>query len=417
MSDDVVIKFSADVSDLQSGMQQAANTLETTLGVLRNGAAQIDTSFGSLTQAYAARSSERATSVHAASPSELAVARQRDQGQHDVAQNTVKEQASLVRQQAQQAQISRQEELTSLLALEKQREDIERNHLQFLAATYQQGTTAYATTQRRLEELTSQSALRRREIERRVGTEIYQDYAHSFEKVGSSVSSSIMGLIQHTMTWRDAARTIILQIVQSFVQARVKMVADWLAGIAANTAATQAGEAHKTAAVVAGTAARTGLVGSAASAEQGLVIPGILKSIFASGAEAFAGIFGFLSPIMGPAAAGPAAAGQAAVLGVAGGLAVGAWELPRDMIVQAHKGEMVVPAGVTPWAQGVLSAGGAAQGQGGNSVNMRHSTNINVNAVDAQSVKEFFKNNDRMIMRMVNEGVRLGAHLGLSKLR
>lgn len=417
MSDDVTIKFNADVSDLQSGMRQAASAMDTTIGALKNGAAQMNASFVSLTQTNASHAAQRIATVQASSGAELAIARQNEQAQRTIALIGVKEQTSLVWHRAQTAQISRQEELASLLAIEKRREDIERNHLQFLAGSYRQGTVAYAANQRRMEELTSQSALRRQEIEREVSSRNFYDYRRSFEQIGSSVSHSIMGMIQGTMSLRDAARNILLQIIQSFIQARVRMVADWLAGVAAQTTATTSGEAMKTTAVATGTATRTSLEATAAASSGVGAISGILKSIFASAAQTFAGIFGFLSPVMGPAAAGPALAGQATVMGVAGGLAsfdVGSWELPSDMIAKVHKGEMIIPAGPAAAWRGALS--GAPSGGAGPGVTVHHSTNINVNAMDAQSVKRFFKNNDRTIMRTINEGVRTGAHLGLGKL-
>jgi hypothetical protein len=282
-------------------------------------------------------------------------------------------------------------------------------------ARINKGPLLYAAAQRRIEELASQSALRRQEIERNVNQQIYADYRRSFEQIGSTVSSSITGMITGQLRLRDAARNILLQIIQGFIQARVKTVADWLAGVAAQTAATTTGEAAKTAAVTAGVAARTGAEATGSTAGIASTIGGVLKSIVASASETFAGIFGFLSPVMGPAAAGPAAAGEATVLAVAGGLAVGAWQLPADMLVQAHRGEMVVPAGVTPWVQGVIS--GAANTPGVSTVHVHHATNFNVSAMDSQSVRQFFKNNSKQVMRTINESVRTGSHIGLSKLR
>ncbi|MGH6846771.1 MAG: hypothetical protein ACREC0_04815 [Methylocella sp.] len=414
MADDVTIKFTADVSGLQLGMQQATSAVEATTSALRSGAAQINASFASLSQAYGSAAAKQIATVQTSSDTELAIARQNEQARYDIALNGVKGQVSLVKEQAQTGQISRQQELSSLLALDTQREDIERQHLQFLEGTYQQGTVAYAAAQRRIEELASQSALRRQEIERNVNQQIYADYRHSFEQIGSSVSSSINGIITGHLRLRDAARNILLQIIQSFIQARVKMVADWLAGIASQTTATTTGEAAKTAAVTAGIAARTGAESAGSAASSAATIGSVLHSIMASAGETFAGIFGFLSPVMGPAAAGPAAAGEATVLAVAGGLAQGAWSLPSDMIVRAHRGEMVVPAGVTPWAQGVMS--GAANTPGVSTVHVHHATNFNVAAMDSQGVKQFLKNNSKQIMRTINESVRTGSHIGLSKL-
>jgi len=144
MADDVTIKFTADVSDLQQGMQQATTAVEATTSALRSGAAQINATFASLSQAYASDAARKITTAQTSSDTELAIARQNEQTRYDIALNGVKGQSSLVKEQAQTAQISRQEELSSLLALETQREGIERQHLQFLQSTYQQGTVAYA---------------------------------------------------------------------------------------------------------------------------------------------------------------------------------------------------------------------------------------------------------------------------------
>ncbi len=416
MADDVTIKFTADVSDLQKGMQQAASAVDATAATLRSGASQINTSFASLSQAFSSNAAQRSALTRASSDAELAVARQTEQGRYDIAMNSAKLQSSLIKEQAQTGQMSRQQELSSLLALEQQREEIETQHLQMLRGTYQQGTLAFATVQRQIEELASQSALRRQEIEREVNQQIYADYRHTFEQIGSSITSSVMGMIQGHQTLGQAAKKVASSIVQSFIAARVKIVADWLAGLATQTTATVTAQTTQTAAAAAGAGARTGLEQTAAAASDTAAIGSVMKSIMASAGETFAGIFGFLSPVMGPAAAGPAAAGQAAVMAVAGSFAVGTWELPNDMIAQVHKGEMIVPAAQTPWAQGLMANAAGGGGQNGGDVHVHHATNINVSAMDAQSVRQFFKDNSKRIMRTISEGVRTGAHLGLSKL-
>jgi hypothetical protein len=421
MSDDVVIKLNADVSDLERGLREAATAMEVTLGVLQSGAARLDTSFASVSRASANNATQRISSVQTSSAAELVVARQTEASRYDIAANGVRAQISLVRQQAQTGQMSRQQELTSLLGLSRQQEEIERNHFQFLAGTYRQGTAAYAAAQAKMSEITSESARRRQEIERTVTTQIQQDYRRSFGQIGDSVARSITGMIAGTTSFRDAARNILLQVIQTFIQARIRMVTDWLAGVAAQTTATSAAEASKTAAVAAGTSARTSLESSAAATSGFGIISNILKSIFASAAQTFAGIFGFLSPVMGPAAAGPALAGQATVLGVASALPafeVGSWELPGDMIAKVHKGEMIVPAGPAAAWRSALNDGplGGSVAGGSGQVTVNHATHINVNALDGASIKKFFKNNNQLIMRTINEGVRTGAHLGLGKL-
>ncbi len=258
MADDVTITFTADVSDLQQGMQQATSAVEATTSALRSGAAQINSSFASLSQAYGSAAAKNIATVRTSSDTELAIARQSVQAQYDIASNGVKEQVSLVKEQAQTGQISRQQELSSLLALETQREDIERQYLQFVQNTYQQGTVAYAAAQRRIDELASQSALRRQEIERNVTQQIDADYKRSFDQIASSVSSSIMGMITSHQSLKQSAIKILDQILSMFIQSQVKMVANWLAGQLAQTMATTTSQTAQTAAVTAGVAARTG---------------------------------------------------------------------------------------------------------------------------------------------------------------
>ncbi|MGH6935870.1 MAG: hypothetical protein ACRED2_06775, partial [Methylocella sp.] len=136
MADDVTIKFTADVSGLQQGMQQAKSAVEATTSALRSGAAQINASFASLSQAYGSAAAKNIATVRTMSDTELAIARQNERTRYDIALNGVREQVSLVKEQAQTAQISRQEELSNLLAIDTQREGIERQHLQFVQSTY-----------------------------------------------------------------------------------------------------------------------------------------------------------------------------------------------------------------------------------------------------------------------------------------
>jgi hypothetical protein len=413
MSDDVTITFTADISDLQKGMADAASAVDATSESLRSGAAQVGAAFASLTQAYAASLTQRVAATRDASDEQLALARIADRGQFDIALDGIKQQSILVKSQAQTAQLSRTQELTELLQLNDQRMSIERAHLDFVKQSYDEGSKAYANAQRQIDELAAQSALRRQQIEASLSQQIYADYRRSFEQVGSSVSSSIMGMIRGQQTLDQAAQNVALSIVQSFIQARIRTVADWLAGQATKVAATNAAEAAQTASTTAGVAARTSAEQAGATASMATTFGDMLRTVTASAAETFGGIFGFLAPVMGPAAAGPAAAGQASVLAAASAIpsfAVGAWNLPRDMVAQVHRGEMIVPAGV---AGGLRDALGGGAGGG---VTINHATHFNVSALDAAGVKQWFKSNGRTMMAAINEQVRNGTHLGLSKL-
>jgi hypothetical protein len=413
MSDDVTITFSADISDLQRGMQQASVAIDATTSALRSGASQLGGTFSSLSQAYAQSAVQAAQTSRDASETQLAIAREQANAQYRLALDGVKMQEALVKEQTQTSQISDQQQLQSLLALEAQREAIERQHLQAVQATYAQDSDAYLHLQQRLEEIESDGALRREQIERNYNREIYADYRRTFDQIGSSVSASIMGMIEGHETLRQAAQKVLLAIIQDFIQARIRTVADWLAGVATETTAMQVGQSAQTAAVTSGVMARTSTEQAGASAGVAANAASMIQQILASARETFAGVFGFLAPVLGPAAAGPAAAAEGAVAAAAS-FAVGSWELPSDMLANVHRGEMIVPASATPWAQGVL-ANAANGGAGGVTVN--HATHFNVSALDSQDVKRWFKNNSKLMLRTINEAVRNGSHLGFDKLR
>jgi hypothetical protein len=222
----------------------------------------------------------------------------------------------------------------------------------------------------------------------------------------TTFNSQLKGLITGTTTFNKAFKSMATDMLVKFIEVVENMVVKWAVGQLAQTTATVTGAQARAAAQSA----------SSVTSDAG-TIASVMRSISASAAETFGGVFGFLSPVLGPAAAGPAAGAEATVLaagGAIGALAVGAWSLPSDMLAMVHRGEMVVPAGVTPWAQGLIS--GAANTPGVSTVHVNHATNFHVSAMDSRGVKQFFNDHGRTIMRTVNESVRTGSHIGLSKL-
>lgn len=414
MTDDVTIKFTADTSDLQSGMQDAAASVNATAGTMRAGAAQIAASFGALSQAYANGTAQKLQVAQQASEQMETIAREQENASYQIALNGVKMNQALVKEEVQTAQMSHEQELASLLAFEDQRESIERQHWQTLQAMPNTSEKQYEAYQEKLDTLASQGALRREQIELAYNKEVYNDYRRTFEQIGSSVSSSIMGMIEGHETLRQAAQKVLLSIIQDFIQARIKMVADWAAGVATQVTVTQAGEAAKTAAVTTGVAARSAAENAGAAGSLAASAGSMITQIGADAKAAAAGVFAFLAPVMGPGAAAPAAAAEGSVMSFAS-FDTGSWQLPADMIAQVHQGEMIVPAGATPWAQGLMSHAAGGSGAGGG-VTVNHATHFNIQAMDSQDVKRWFKSNGKTVMRTINDSVRYGAHLGMSKL-
>ena len=169
------------------------------------------------------------------------------------------------------------------------------------------------------------------------------------------------------------------------------MVVRWLAAELAQTTATTTGAAARVAADQAG--ANSGVLASAARA---------VETILQDAGQAFAGVFAFLAPTMGPAAAGPAAAAQASV-SAAAIFDAGTDYVVRGGLALIHQGETIVPAAR---GSGPFSGGGMAP-------QIHAPVNINVSALDRQSVARFFSDNRSELVGAINKAVKSGAHLGL----
>jgi hypothetical protein len=218
------------------------------------------------------------------------------------------------------------------------------------------------------------------------------------QPIQRAFDTSITGMILGTTTLQKAVANIAQSIIAEFVNLGVKMVTNWIASELAMTTATEAGAAARTAAEGEGMAA--GLAMKALNA---------VKSIMTDSAQAFSGIFAFLAPIMGPAAAGPAAAGEAAVMAAAGGIAsaAGGWVVPSNQLAMVHQYEMILPANISQGLQNMISGSGGT-GLGASPVV------INVSAIDSQDVKRFFQSNGSLLVTALNKAMRNGSTLRMA---
>jgi hypothetical protein len=216
------------------------------------------------------------------------------------------------------------------------------------------------------------------------------------QPIQRAFDTSITGIILGTTTLQKAVANITQSIIAEFVNLGVKMVTNWVASELAMTTASEAGAVARTAAEGEGLAA--GLALKAMNA---------VKSIVTDSAQAFGGIFAFLAPIMGPAAAGPAAAGEATVMAAASGIAsaAGGWVVPSDQLAMVHQNEMILPAGISQGLQSMISAnGGSSAGP----------VVINISAIDGQDVKRFFHSNGSLLVTAINKAMRNGSALRMA---
>ncbi len=181
------------------------------------------------------------------------------------------------------------------------------------------------------------------------------------------------------------------------------------------------GGGDEDAATTAGVAARTSAEQGGAAASLGAQGATMVRSILSSAAETFAGVFGFLAPLMGPFAVGPAAAAQATVAGMAGAVAsadIGMWQVPRDQLALIHQNELIMPAGPAGALRDMLTNNSnAGAGGGGGSVAIHPTTHFHVNAMDGASVSvRGCAQNGPGMAKAIDQAVRHGAALGLKRL-
>ncbi len=267
---------------------------------------------------------------------------------------------------------------------------------QSLAAKQRLADMAIEATRRRDDELTSlaRSALLQQERE-------VQSFAGSLEQ---AFNSQLRGLLSGAETWRGAFKNILEELSIKFAEWAETTVARHVAAEAAKTAATNAGAA-----------ARAGVENAGATASMGAQGAAMIRSILSSAAETFAGVFGFLSPLMGPVAAGPAAAAQATAAGMAGAVAsadIGMWQVPEDMLTLVHHNELVMPAAEASAFRSLLAQNSA----GGASVAIHPTTNVHVSALDSGSVAQWMRQNGPTMLKEIDRAVRHGAALGLRRL-
>ena len=248
-------------------------------------------------------------------------------------------------------EISRQEELQQLIALENQK-------LQVILESINNETKSEREKNALIEKAEAESARNRAKIRQQLDRQMIAEE----KAMASEITNSFMGTASSVLKGQMTLKQGLLQIGEQILTAQIKQYATAFfqktlfsmrgkavdEGIkSADIVSTQTAETAKTTATIVGEEERVAATQAGASSGLLAKAAAMIKSIISSAAETFAGVFGFLSPVMGPAAAGPAAASQATVAAVAGSVpsfAIGAWELPSDTMAMVHRKEMIIPA-------------------------------------------------------------------------
>ena len=254
-------------------------------------------------------------------------------------------------------------------------------------------TQAYQDYEDELSKLDAKTSLDRQKIEDdavKQSVKNYQtEWTDALKTVESSFNSQLRGLLAGTTTWQEAWRKMLGDMIIKFIEMCETMVVKWAAVQLAETTASVTGASTRAAA------------DSAASSTSALAMIGnALKAITVDAGQAFGGVFAFLAPTMGPAAAGPAAAASATVLGAATSLDVGTNYVTRGGLALIHSGEEIKPAQTSGPYNGAGNRGGDIH------------THFNFNS-DAKSFQQALTDNGSHLMRVLQQQIKRGAHLSL----
>ena len=327
--------------------------------------------------------------------------------------------------------------LADLALQERAIDDAELSQLDNLIASLAKGTAAEREATRAREKLARDLSTKQIEEQARVTAAAWaaaeaqtRVYRSAFDGIASAGRSTMMGLITGTETWQRAEQRIAGSVLDGFGNMAMHIVGKWLAtqltmdatsvGHTAVRAAIERGdsgfsemimaklagwlgmETSKTAGTAGAVGIREGVEADGAIASAIASKASALSSIEANAAVAASGAYAaialipYVGPALAPAAAATAFVGASAYSTALAmpSFAVGAWELPGDMVANVHKGEMIIPAGPAAALRDGLSGGGG--GRGGDT-----HVHFNVTAPDAGGVQAFFNQHAATIAKTV----------------
>lgn len=202
-----------------------------------------------------------------------------------------------------------------------------------------------------------------------------QVYRRIFQSINTAFRGSLQGVLQGTQTVGQAMRSLATNVLASFAEMLAEQALLWLENKILGIA----------------TATATGLGNIQSSAASG-----------AAAAYASTAAIPVVGPSLAPAAAMKAFADISAFTALLPSFDVGAYNLPSDTIARVHKGETILPArAAESFRSAIEGRSGIGAGSGGG-----QPIQINIHAVDAQSVARLFKNNSSALAAALKQAQR-----------
>lgn len=197
---------------------------------------------------------------------------------------------------------------------------------------------AYQKIETQKTTIVQKGALDRLKIEDQEQQQEVAEWNSALSSISASFNSHLRQLLAGTQNFAQVWRQMLGDMIIKFIEFEEEIVVRWLAG-----------EAQKTAGSLVGIQTRAAAEAAASVSSTATQMASTLSIIAADAAKTFAGVFAFLAPAMGPAAAGPATAAQAQVMSVAAVplLDVGTNTVLSGGFAYIHAGETVIPAAQT----------------------------------------------------------------------
>ena len=262
-------------------------------------------------------------------------------------------------------QISAQDEVAGLLALENQKYQIELKALQDKAALYDQDKVAKQKALDAIELLEQAHAKNVQKIDSDMAIEQQKAVASWVSPITGAFTTAINGIIQGTQTLQQAMTKIFQSILLSFVNNLVnRMVDKWIVGELTKLIYSEKTQAALTVQQQASAVAQ-------AATQQELGIAGVLSNASIAATAAMASVAAI--PVTGWAMApGVGAETYALAMGYMAS-ASGGYDIPSGVnpLTQLHQEEMVLPAHIANPLRDSLSGGGGIGG--GNTFNINAS--------------------------------------------
>jgi uncharacterized protein YecA (UPF0149 family) len=311
----VSVSFSASTNDFVSQVSEAKDALQTfsapfgeinrqlaSLGTAASQAFSADrlapyrdalSATQSLQQSFAADSARAAAALRQGDDAAYADAARAAQlatsEELRILADATKQKLALYAEEGRSFQITQQQKLS----LSQQALDAE--YAAELAALQRQealGDQSLAAKQR-VDDMVIEATRRRDDQMAELNRSALQQQERDYQAFGNSITqafnSQLRGLLVGTTNWHTAFSNALQDLLIKFIEWCETTVEHYVLAEAMKTAATASGVAARTGAEQGGAAASLGAQGAAA-----------VRSILSSAAEAFAGVFGFLAPLMEP---------------------------------------------------------------------------------------------------------------------